>query len=126
MKRLIWLLTLIWFLVASHIQLIHAEDMRNMKMHGNHIIHGNFESIFCDKSNTQESQCTKEIFPDKIAEKKQKDDLIVRITNDFYIDFLLVNHFTGENIKIWENITEIPIFYKSTYHNMTWIIRNLN
>ena len=126
MKKIIWFLTFIWFLVISNLQLVHALESEDMHSSNIQMTKQNDESIFCDIWNRTESQCIKELLPDKLFRNEEKSDISIKIINNFCFEnepfFSLYKNIPNNII----NSPPIPIFNKSIYSNLNWIIKNLN
>lgn len=128
MKKFIWFLTLIWFVVASNMQLIHAEDMRGEIMPKGHIMKNSDDSIFCkttDKST--EKECYKDLLWDKyITSSLSKTELSKYLTNTLpiYVSNFVIP--SGQDIDIKQHSPPNLIFQKSNYPNLISIIKNLN
>ena len=128
MKKIIWFFTLIWFIVASNMQLVHAVEMKNDLMYKNHIMQKVDNTAFCDNSNKNDkNECYKEIILDKYVSKQEKTK-----TNTILFTVLPITFFSDKTIKLYKifynikYIWKIPIFEKSSYLNLLWIVKNLN
>lgn len=134
MKRLATLLTLIWFMIASQMQSIHAMDMWAMDTHENmaHLMSNN-ESIFCNSDPVKQNQndCYKELIWDRSVNIENKQEL----KNDKKISYPNQIFYVNKSNLNWLNLSLELVNYsppegifkqKSDYQNLTWIIKNLN
>jgi len=128
MKKIFAYITLVWFTIVSQMQLVHAFDMQKMTMSTNHEMTGLRHSIFCETSQkTKETQCAKEIIPDKLISQSNNEEIVQTYT------FILPINFTSSQNNIEEplvpNYPHGPpylFFEKTKYASLVGIIKNVN
>ncbi|EKE27266.1 MAG: hypothetical protein ACD_3C00231G0004 [uncultured bacterium (gcode 4)] len=131
MKRIIWFLTLLLFLVASNMQLIHASEMKNESINKEHAMHNEDDSIFCDVSEDGEKQENDDCYQDIIWDRYiSSNQLKLESVNAF--NLVSFSSFQYDEPIVEINLNSRPhsppdiFFQKSSYSNLLWIIKNLN
>ncbi|MDD2487220.1 MAG: hypothetical protein PHS92_02540 [Candidatus Gracilibacteria bacterium] len=130
MRKLIALLTLIGFIIASHIQFIHAMDMNEMHSHQDMVhIMKDSESLFCNSDPLKQNQneCYKEIIQDKGINSQSKSELKndkkssypkYEMKNDMISCFFSKTYVNADFSDIFKS--------DSDYTRLIGIVKNLN
>jgi len=118
-------------LTVSSIQIIHAAEMQGiseMQIHnqGNKTMTLKDESIFCDLWDKKNTQCNKEVLPDKYAQNQEKHNLNQNILVSFYFILQEDVFLKDKEVLNWINDPPWVVFQKSKYINLVWIVKNLN
>lgn len=109
-------------------QLVHAFDMQNMSMVTHHDMSNMKHSIFCETSSkSKDTQCAKEIIPDKLLIQQNNDEIIQAFAFVLPISFAS-KYSVSENTRISNDPNDpLDIFLqKNKYVNLIGIIKNVN
>ncbi len=112
-------------------QLIHASEMKNESINNEHSMHIEDDSIFCDVSEDGEKQENDDCYLDIIWDKQISSNQLKLETIKIF-NLISFSAFQSD-----EPIVEIKLnsrqhsppdifFQKSSYSNLSWIIKNLN
>lgn len=109
-------------------QLVHAFDMMKMTHGDRHEMTEITRSIFCETSTQSEkTECAKEIIPDKLSLQSRTDDLIHDFSSTLPIFFILSENTKSNPLDNKQKLGPPGnVYEKTSYSNLVGIIKNLN